>query len=155
VIDELTRRVENKKVLLLGVGNRLRGDDGLGCFLVNRLKGQMFIPLIDGGNIPEKHLGLLEASHPDLVLVAVAADVPGAASGDITLIDLDQLQTMKVKTRSTDLSLLFRFIPQKSRPEVLLIAVQPDNEMLDRKGVSDSVKVALDGLEALFVELFK
>lgn len=155
MIDELTRRVENKKVLLLGVGNRLRGDDGLGCFLVNRLKGKVNIPLIDGGNIPEKHLGLLEASHPDLVLVAVAADVPGAASGDITLIDLDQLQTMKVKTRSTDLSLLFRFIPQKSRPEVLLIAVQPDNEMLDRKGVSDSVKVALDGLEALFVELFK
>ena len=139
----------------MGVGNRLRGDDGLGCFLVNRLKGKVNIPLIDGGNIPEKYLGLLEASQPDLVLVAVAADVPDAVSGDITLIDLDQVQAMKVRTRSTDLSLLFRFIPQKSRPEVLLIAVQPDNEMQDRKGVSDSVKVALDGLEALFVELFK
>ena len=139
----------------MGVGNRLRGDDGLGCFLVNRLKGKVNIPLIDGGSIPEKYLGLLEASQPDLVLVAVAADVPDAVSGDITLIDLDQVQAMKVRTRSTDLSLLFRFIPQKSRPEVLLIAVQPDNEMQDRKGVSDSVKVALDGLEALFVELFK
>ena len=139
----------------MGVGNRLRGDDGLGCFLVNRLKGKVNIPLIDGGNIPEKYLGLLEASQPDLVLVAVAADVPDAVSGDITLIDLDQVQAMKVRTRSTDLSLLFRFIPQKSRPEVLLIAVQPDNELQDRKGVSDSVKVALDGLEALFVELFK
>ena len=139
----------------MGVGNRLRGDDGLGCFLVNRLKGKVNIPLIDGGSIPEKYLGLLEASQPDLVLVAVAADVPDAVSGDITLIDLDKVQAMKVRTRSTDLSLLFRFIPQKSRPEVLLIAVQPDNELQDRKGVSDSVKVALDGLEALFVELFK
>ncbi len=155
MIEELTRRVENKKVLLLGVGNRLRGDDGLGCFLVNRLKGKVNIPLIDGGTLPEKNLGFLEASHPDLVLVAVAADVPDTASGDITLIDLDQLPTMKVKTRSADLSLLFRFIPQKSRPEVLLIAVQPDNETQNRKGVSDSVRVALDGLEALFVELFK
>ena len=155
MIEELTQRVENKKVLLLGVGNRLRGDEGLGCFLVNRLKGKVNIPLIDGGTLPEKNLGFLEASHADLVLVAVAADVPDTASGDITLIDLDQLPAMKVKTRSADLSLLFRFIPQKSRPEVLLIAVQPDNQMQNRKGVSDSVRVALDGLEALFVELFK
>lgn len=155
MIEELTRRVENKKVLLLGVGNRLRGDEGLGCFLVNRLKGKVNIPLIDGGTLPEKHLGLLEASHPDLVLVAVAADVPDAASGDITLVELEQLQMMNVKTRSADLSLLFRFIPRKSRPDVLLITVQPDNELHDQKGVSDSVRVALDGLEALFVELFK
>ncbi len=155
MIEELTRRVENKKVLLLGVGNRLRGDEGLGCFLGNRLKGKVNIPLIDGGTLPEKHLGLLEASHPDLVLVAVAADVPDAASGDITLVELEQLQMMNVKTRSADLSLLFRFIPRKSRPDVLLITVQPDNELQDRKGVSDSVRVALDGLEALFVELFK
>jgi hydrogenase 3 maturation protease len=155
VIEELTQRVENKKVLLLGVGNRLRGDEGVGCFLVNRLKGKVNIPLIDGGTLPEKNLGLLEAAHPDLVLVAVAADVPDSASGDITLIDLDQLPAMNIKTRSADLSLLFRFIPQKYRPEVLLIAVQPDNEMQNRKGVSDSVKDALDGLEALFVELFK
>ncbi len=155
MIDELTQRVESKKVLLLGVGNRLRGDVGLGCFLVNRLKGKVDIPMIDGGNLPEKYLGSLEASRPDLVLVAVAADVPDAASGDITLVELDQLQMMNVKTRSADLSLLFRFIPRKSRPDVLLITVQPDNELQDRKGVSDSVRVALDGLEALFVELFK
>ena len=155
MIEELVRRVENKKILLLGVGNRLRGDEGLGCFLVNRLKDKVHIPLIDGGNLPEKHLGLLEATRPDLVLVVVAADVPETAPGDITLIDLDQLQLMKVKTRSVDLTLLFQFIPQKSRPEVLLIAVQPDREMPERKGVSDAVRIALDGLETLFVELFK
>jgi Ni,Fe-hydrogenase maturation factor len=109
---------------------------------------------VDGGNVPEKQLGLLEASHPDLVLVAVAADVPGASSGDISVLELNQLKEMKVKIRSADLSLLFGFIPKKSRPEVLVIAVQTDNEMKGGKGVSDSVKVALDGLEAMFVQLF-
>ncbi|MBI2758056.1 MAG: hydrogenase maturation protease [Chloroflexi bacterium] len=154
MIEELAQRVDNKKVLLLGVGNRLRGDEGLGCFLVNRLKGKVRIPLVDGGSVPEKQLGLLASSHPDLVLVVVAADVPNTSSGDITLLNLDQLRPMQVKTRSADLSLLFRFIPQKSRPEVIIIAVQPDDEMEGRKGVSNAVQAALDGLEALFVELF-
>ncbi len=153
MFDELGPRIENKKVLILGIGNRQRGDDGVGCFLVHRLRGKVHIPALDGGVVPEKQLGPIEDVCPDVVLVVVAADVPNAAPGEITILELDQLRSSGVTPHAADPSLLFKIIPKISRPEVIVIAVQPGISK-DGKGVSNAVRVALDGLEALCVELF-
>ncbi|HEY9153050.1 MAG TPA: hydrogenase maturation protease [Anaerolineales bacterium] len=152
MLDELGQRVQNKKVLILGVGNRLRGDEGVGSFIVKRLKDKVNVPLLDGGTVPEKQLSQIEAFHPDLVLVVASADVPNALPGEMGLFELDQMHQAGVKTRAANLPLLFKIISSKSRPDALLIAIQPDDQ--NTKGVSESVRNALDGLEAMLVELF-
>ena len=45
------------KVVIAGIGNTLRGDDGLGCYLVNRLKGRIHALCIDTGPTPENYVG--------------------------------------------------------------------------------------------------
>lgn len=152
MINELGPRLENKKVLILGIGNRQHGDEGVGCFLVKRLQGKVNVPLIDGGLVPEKYLRAVETFHPDVVLVISAASIPDAVPGDMALFQLDELRLAGVSTPAANLSLLFKVFPKDVRPEALVIAIQP--ETTDHQGVSDAVRVALDGLESLCVELF-
>ena len=152
MIDELGPRLENKKVLILGIGNRQRGDEGVGCFLIKRLQGKVNVPLIDGGLVPEKHLRAIENVSPDVVLIIAAARIPDAAPGDIALFQLDELRPAGVFTPAADLLLFFKVFPKDFHPDTLLIAVQTETDQ--HQGVSDSVRVALDGLEALCVELF-
>ncbi len=152
MIDELGTRLENKKVLILGIGDRQRGDEGIGCFLIKRLQGKVNVPLIDGGLVPEKQLRSIETSHPDVVLVICAASIPDAVPGDMALFQLDELRIAGVSTPAANLSLFFKILPKDVRPEIFVIGVQPETG--SHQGVSDSVRVALDGLEALCVELF-
>jgi hydrogenase 3 maturation protease len=152
MLDELSQRAQNKKVLILGVGNHLRGDEGVGSFLVRRLKDKVNVPLLDGGVVPEKQISQLEALCPDIVLVIAAADMPDAQPGEVGLFELDQAHQAGVRIRTTNLPLLFKIISNTSKPETLLIAIQPDDQ--NPKGVSESVRNALDGLEAMMVGLF-
>jgi hydrogenase 3 maturation protease len=153
MIDELVARIADKKVLLLGVGNRLRGDDGVGSYLIKRLQKKVKATLIDAGDVPENYIGPIESSGADLVLVVDAADF-GAAPGEIALIEMEQLKDFRVSTHTANLSLLFKVIPKERRPDALLVAIQPGS-METGRGLSDPVRESLDGLEHLFTRLLK
>ncbi len=153
MLDEIQSRLMNKNALLLGVGNRARGDDGVGTYLVRRLKKRVRIPLIDAGDVPENSIREIEASGANLVLIVDAADF-GASPGEITLVDLENIKDFGVSTHTANLPVLFKIIPKKIRPEVLLVAIQPGHTSTG-KGLSEAVRESLDGLENLFYSLFK
>lgn len=153
MIDELQKIIEGRKVLLLGVGNRLRGDDGVGSYLVKRLQKKITIPLIDASDVPENYIGPIESSGANLVLIVDAADI-GAKPGEIALVDLNKVRNFGFSTHTANLSLLFKVIPQDKRPDAVLVAVQPGSTETGR-GLSEAVRDSLDGLEHLFLQLFK
>jgi hydrogenase 3 maturation protease len=153
MIEELQSRIEDKNVLLLGVGNRQRGDDGVGSYLVKRLQKKVGIPLIDAGDVPENFIDQIEDAKADVVLIVDAADF-GATPGEIALLELNQLKEIGASTRTANLSLLFRVIPQSRRPDTLLVAIQPGADAAG-KGLSEAVRQSLDGLEAMFRRMFK
>lgn len=152
MFEELQDRIAEKNVLLLGVGNRQRGDDGVGSYLIKRLRKKVGISLIDAGDVPENFISQIESSSANFVLIVDAADF-GANPGEIALIELSDLKKLGASTHSVNLSLLFNVIPKIKRPEVLLVAVQP--ESIVSNGLSESVRESLDGLEAMFVRLFR
>lgn len=152
MLEELRQRAQGKSVLLLGVGNRLRGDDAVGSILAETLIGKLDIPVIDAGDVPENYLGPIEASGADLVIVLDAADL-GARPGDLSLIEMDQLKEAGISTHMSNLSLLFMVIPEETRPDALLVAIQPEQTEAGR-GLSRSVEAAMGGLEQLFLRLF-
>ena len=152
MFEQLQQRVQNKKVLILGIGNRLRGDDAVGSILAERLDQKVAVPVIDAGDVPENYLGPIEASRADLVLVLDAADL-GASPGDLSLIEMNQLKDMGIATHASNLALLFQAIPESRRPEALLVAIQPEQTEAGL-GLSRSVEHTMKGLEQLFVQLF-
>lgn len=151
--EELQARIADKNVLLFGVGNRQRGDDGVGSYLLKRLQKKIKIPLLDGGDVPENYIGQIEASGANFVLIVDAADY-GASPGEIALIELSDLKKIGASTHSANLSLLLKVIPKDKRPETLLVAIQPGSTS-PGKGLSEAVRNSLDGLDSLFVRLFK
>ncbi|MBK8616630.1 MAG: hydrogenase maturation protease [Anaerolineales bacterium] len=151
--EELQARIADKNVLLFGVGNRQRGDDGVGSYLLKRLQKKIKIPLLDGGDVPENYIGQIEASGANFVLIVDAADF-GASPGEIALIELSDLKKIGASTHSANLSLLLKVIPKDKRPETLLVAIQPGSTS-PGKGLSEAVRNSLDGLDSLFVRLFK
>lgn len=152
MIEELRQRIQNKKILILGIGNRLRGDDAVGSLLAERLMQKVDIPVIDASDVPENYLGPIEASGADLVIVLDAADL-GANPGDLSLVEMGQLKEISISTHTANLALLFKAIPQAIRPEALLIAIQPEQTEAGL-GLSRSVELSMEGLERLLIQLF-
>ncbi len=153
MIDELEKIIAGKNILILGVGNRLRQDDGIGSYLVKRLQKRVSIPMIDAGDVPENYIGPIENSGANFVLVVDAADF-GGSPGEIALIELDKIKNFGISTHTANLSLLFKVIPQDKRPDVLLVAIQSGSTEIGQ-GLTDAVRDSLDGLEQLFLQLFK
>jgi hydrogenase 3 maturation protease len=152
MLDEINARIEDKNVLLLGVGNRSRGDDGVGSYLIKRLQRKVNIPLLDAGDVPENCISQIESSGANMVLIVDAADF-NASPGEIALIDFADMRKNGVSTHTANLELLFKVIPRNKRPETLLVAIQPGSST--GKGLSEAVRDSLDGLESVFVSLFK
>jgi hydrogenase 3 maturation protease len=153
MIEELQARIADKKVLLFGVGNRQRGDDGVGSYLLKRLQKKINIPVLDAGDVPENYISQIEASGANFVLIVDAADF-GASPGEIALFELNDLKRIGASTHTANLPLLLKVIPKDKRPDTLLVAIQPGSTS-PGKGLSDAVRSSLDGLDALFVRLFK
>jgi hydrogenase 3 maturation protease len=136
----------------MGVGNRIKGDDALGPVLMDRLASRITIPIINAEDVPENYLGPLESSGADLVLIVDAADFKGSP-GEVRLIEMDDLAGQALSTHTADLSLLFQAIPAGSRPEGVLIGIQPGS-MDFLTGLSDPVLRSLDVLEKELISLF-
>ncbi|MEW6075749.1 MAG: hydrogenase 3 maturation endopeptidase HyCI [Candidatus Omnitrophota bacterium] len=124
--------------LIVGVGNVLRGDDGFGSLLAQRLQGKLTIKVIDSGSAPENYLGKITKEGPRIVLLIDAVDF-GALPGQMKLFDLRTCSTRSVFfTHSLAPDFLNSFLQQSSGAQVSLLAVQPAN-----LGLGDPLSPAL------------
>lgn len=93
-----------EKILIVGVGNRMRGDDAVGPLAVDRLQKSADFPenwiLVDAGEVPENALGLVEKEKPDRVLLIDACDW-GAEPGELRFFSSEELEKLPIRMLST------------------------------------------------------
>jgi hydrogenase 3 maturation protease len=138
-------RTRGKRLVLVGVGNALRGDDALGCALVDRVKGRTRATLIDAGDVPENYLDVVEAARPE-VIVIIDAVALGARPGDVALIEIEQLAGVRVTTHNTSLALVAQALKARTGADVLVLAVQPGMTRLGTP-LSSEVEATLQALD--------
>ncbi len=116
--QELAKAVKGKKLLIIGVGNEMKGDDALGRYVIDRLKtkDKLFC-----GEMPENFIGKMKSFSPDVVLIVDAVDFQGRP-GEIAFTDAKQSQTISLSTHSISFSMLSKMLPGV---ELFLIGVQP------------------------------
>jgi hydrogenase maturation protease len=121
-----------KKILLLGVGNILYADEGVGVRAVERLLDSYEfsdnVTLLDGGNLGMRLMGpLLEADFCIVLDAVLAGDVPGTIyrlTGD----DLRKSLAFKDSMHQTDLvDTLISCDLIGKRPETVVIGMEPDD----------------------------
>ena len=60
------------KVVIVGIGNTMKGDDGFGPALVERLSPKVKAVCIDAGSAPENYTGKIVKEKPDTILIVDA-----------------------------------------------------------------------------------
>lgn len=142
------RKILKGKVLIVGIGNTFRGDDGAGPALIKSLKSKVqdpeVISLMDVGEVPENFLGNMVKWKPDTILFVDAADF-GEAAGSIKLIDTENLNAGGFSTHSSSLNLVIEYLRKETQAEILLLGIQPERLKMGN-GLSEPVQKAIQDI---------
>ena len=118
-----------KKIALLGIGNDLRTDDGLGLYIIDGLKEKLSDPhiLIENvGSVPEAFARPLAEFGAERVIMVDAADMRKPV-GHTELVTKDRIGGIAITTHSMPLSFLMAYLEQETGGETILLGVQPRN----------------------------
>jgi hydrogenase 3 maturation protease len=133
------------QVVLVGIGNPMRGDDVAGSWLAGRLKGKVPARVVDAGEVPESYLGEITRPRPDTVVLLDAVDF-GASPGSAAILEQGDLaEGGLATTHRTPLHLLVEFVKRETGAGVFVLGVQPQHTAF---GAAVSERVA-EGLAAL------
>lgn len=136
-------------VVIAGVGNVLRGDDGAGPRLVEMLQQRLPahhhsispIHLVNCATTPENYIGTISRLRPDTVVVvdsAAARLVPG----EMRIVEIDEVSERAFSTHELSPALFMRRLKEESGADVFLAAVQPATRSLG-ESLSDPVTRSL------------
>nr|AGF92988.1 hydrogenase maturation protease HycI [uncultured organism] len=126
------------KKLLLGAGNDIRGDDGVGEFVAREFEDEDW-EVIDCGTMPENYITKVDREDFDLVLIVDAAQM-GLEPGEIRKVPRDRLGIFTMSTHAMPLSLLMDYV-EKRVEELFLIGIQPKDMGL-KEGLTPPLKEA-------------
>ncbi len=150
---ELEDLIAGRKIVVLGVGNDLRGDDGFGPALGARLEGRVAATVFLTHDLPEDYAVKAADLRPDVVLLLDAADL-GAEPGRVRLIRAQDIPPTPGVTHRPSLEMMARFLELDAGAETWVLGVQPDMEHLGLGAeMSATVARAVDELEPLLLEL--
>jgi hydrogenase 3 maturation protease len=142
------------KVIILGIGNTLRSDDGIGSILADRIKDKVPFIVWDAGVSPENYLGKIEKENPDTVVIIDAVDFGGCA-GEFKVLEAQDIKTINLfSTHNTSISLAINYLQNNLKVDIIILIIQPKSIVFGDK-LSSEVAAALDRLESWFYEAGK
>jgi hydrogenase maturation protease HycI len=113
-------------VVVVGVGNPLRGDDAAGCELAQRLQGRTAALVLNAESVPESELVRIAMALPDTVMFVDAVDL-GTAPGSLAVLEAEQMANYGPSTHRVPLRILMECVRRDTVADVFLVAVQPRN----------------------------
>lgn len=151
--DRLRELIAGRKVVLMGVGNELRGDDAFGVWLAERIEHRVAPKVFVTHDLPEDYTVKAADERPDIVLVLDAIDFHGEP-GEVHLVAAKDVPPTPGVTHRPSLEMMARFLELDVGADMWVLGVQP---RMDSVGVGDEmsepVTRALNALEALLLEL--
>lgn len=132
----------SQRVVLVGIGNPLRGDDAAGCLVAARLAGTPGISVVQSDETPERDVPRIVDLQPDLVILADAVAM-GRPPGTVEVVETGALSGYLPTTHRLPLTLLADILRRASRAEVVVLAIQPDRVELGAD-VSPAVAAAVE-----------
>jgi hydrogenase maturation protease len=147
----MTSESKEGPIVVLGIGNTIVGDDGIGPILIQRLTEQYdFYPevlLVDGGTLG---LQLLPIVFSARYLIVLDAYRNGLRPGTVSTLPLEALmerRTTMVSLHETDLSRLLAVAELiEIRPAGILIGVEPHEILPGESRLSSTVSHSLNAV---------
>jgi len=135
--------------LLVGIGNVIRGDDGLGPYIAQTFKAEGW-ETIDCGTVPENFTSKIKQLQPELVVFVDAAEMD-LPPGEFRIIPKEQIKDFSCGTHNLPLSLMMDFLQQSIDAEMAFVGVQPVS-VDDGEGLSSEVFQGLEKLTQALID---
>ena len=139
------------KVVIVGIGNVLKGDDGLGPVLSERLETVLDIPCINAGSTPENYIGKINRESPDTVLFIDAAHL-GRPAGSFDVLKSNELMHMGFSTHNISPGFYLEMLESQITGRIFLLGIQPEQTAFGM-GLSLTVSRTLDLLQKRIMEI--
>ena len=147
----------HKKTIIVGVGNRLLGDEGVGLHVIDNLSQIPMPSNVDVVDCGCDLLSLIPHLNKPQKIIVIDAIRAGGKPGEIYRLDYNELKTRGVEmqsshqVRATDaLGLLKQIYPVLAGCEIIIIGIEPEAMELSiclsekvRESIADVTKLVL------------
>ena len=152
VLEQL-KKLRGSKTVIIGIGNILKGDDGVGPLTCQQLRGnKICAELIDAGTVPENYIQPIVRKAPQNLIVIDAIDF-GAAPGTINIFEPEQLSSLVLSTHTLSPHLFVDMVRKQIETTVYFVGIQPAQTRLGQS-VSAQVSLAAEWLTSTLTEIF-
>jgi len=137
----------SKNILILGLGNILLGDEGVGVRVIEQLFSHPFpdeIEVIDGGTAGYELINFFEGKEKVIIVDAVKTDdTPGSVYKlDLSVVQEDE--TVQLSLHQIGLKNVFKMASMMDlNPEVTLVGIVPKDYQDYNIGLSEEVEKAI------------
>jgi hydrogenase 3 maturation protease len=124
--QSLKKRLNNAAcVVLVGVGSDLRGDDGAGLLVAEKIKDQRSkIKILVGGTAPENLTGEIKRLKPSHLIIVDSADFK-AQPGTVEVVGYDKIGGHSFSTHSAPLKMMIDYLLADISFVPIVIGIQP------------------------------
>ena len=122
-LDDLITFLKGR-VCILGFGNRMWRDDGVGSCIAEALQDCPNLDSVDGGFVPENHLEVVANKNPDTILMIDAVDF-GGEPGEVRLLQPGDVVLAGISTHAGSPQMLGKYLEARTGARVALLAIQP------------------------------
>ena len=119
-----------EKLIVLGVGNELKSDDGVGPFIIKKLQFENIenenIIFIDGKTVPENFTGKIRKEKPSHLII-VDACIMNSNPGDMQIVNRHDFVSIGISTHSMSLSFFVRYLEKDTDFKIMFVGIEPES----------------------------
>lgn len=149
-MHNLFKDIFKGKVVIVGMGNTLRRDDGFGPALVERLKASRGLVCIDAGSSPETYAGKIIKERPDTILVVdvLHSDLE---PGEYDILRSSEIIKSGFSTHDISPRMFLEYLKEETGADIYMLGVQPQDVSFG-EGISERLKKSLEEIVKLIEE---
>jgi hydrogenase 3 maturation protease len=136
------------RLVVVGIGNTLRADDGAGCMVAERLAVNHPKVVFCVGDTPENFVAPMRRAAPDVAVLVDAADF-GGIPGELRWASAADVEGLMLGTHAAPLSMFMAVLEQETGARVALLAVQAATTTLGGQPSAEVIRT----VETLVTEL--
>jgi hydrogenase 3 maturation protease len=143
-----------KKVVVLGIGNTYRRDDGIDSIVAQKLRKHSLprnVRVFDCETVPENFIHIIRSLSPTHIILIDSALI-NQKPGTVKLISPDKIEGLAISTHTLPLTLLIEYLKNSLKAKVILLAIQPKNINFGF-GLTPQLKNTLTNLTKTIVEI--
>ena len=142
-----------EKLIILGVGNEIKCDDGVGPYIIKKLQAEDIedmdkLLFINAETVPENFTGKLRKENPSHIII-IDACLMGGEPGDVKIVDKYDFANIGISTHSMSLSYFVKYLERDNDFKIIFVGIEPESMDFSEKLTENVEKSAYEFIDIL------